>query len=267
MKLICPICKSPLTLEAKSYKCNLNHTYDQAKSGYINLNAGKNSTKTQGDNKLMVTSRSQFLQKNYYQALLKQLNQLLIEIDPQVLLDCGCGEGYYTSHFANQLNQCEIYGFDLSKEAIHHASKQDKKTQYVISSIFHIPMANECADTLINIFAPIALDEFYRLMKKDAVLIVVGPSTHHLFDLKKAIYDHPYENQVEYINDPRFQLYQEVIVNDHIHLASQEDIQALFTMTPYFYKTSIEDKAKLETLETLDTQISFSIQIYHLKNE
>lgn len=47
----CPICHEPLTLEGKSYQCKNKHTFDRAKSGYVNLSRKQ---KASGDNKLMV---------------------------------------------------------------------------------------------------------------------------------------------------------------------------------------------------------------------
>ena len=43
---------------------------------------------------------------------------------------------------------------------------------------------------------------------------------------------------------------------------SREDIRAVFRMTPYYYRTSPADRAKLEPLETLDTEISFVLAEY-----
>ena len=44
-------------------------------------------------------------------------------------------------------------------------------------------------------------------------------------------------------------------------LAPKAAADNLFMMTPYYYKTSIEDKKKLESLTTLETEIAFSLQI------
>ena len=50
-------------------------------------------------------------------------------------------------------------------------------------------------------------------------------------------------------------------VDDVITINNQQ-IQDLFTMTPYYYKTSFEAKERLKKLEVLTTQISFIIKIY-----
>ena len=47
-----------------------------------------------------------------------------------------------------------------------------------------------------------------------------------------------------------------------VKLSCQEDIQAVFRMTPYYFHTSQQDKAKLLDLKTLETQIEFIIGAY-----
>ena len=57
--LICPKCRKPLILKDRSFCCEDRHSYDLAKSGYVNLVLG--NTKTSGDSKEMVKARSEFL--------------------------------------------------------------------------------------------------------------------------------------------------------------------------------------------------------------
>ena len=47
-----------------------------------------------------------------------------------------------------------------------------------------------------------------------------------------------------------------------IILENKDDIYNLFTMTPYYYKTSKEDTEKLLKLESLTTTVHFAIEIY-----
>ncbi len=51
-------------------------------------------------------------------------------------------------------------------------------------------------------------------------------------------------------------------VKTTVFLQTAEDIRALFSMTPYAYRTSREDLAKLEKLETLETDVDFVLLRY-----
>lgn len=47
-----------------------------------------------------------------------------------------------------------------------------------------------------------------------------------------------------------------------VTLRSQAEIEALFCMTPYYYKTGARDQAKLRALDTLTTETEFALLIY-----
>ena len=65
--LICPICNSELSSKNSdnTLSCINKHSFDYAKEGYINLHVGKGS-KNSGDDKIMVNSRRDFLNKGFY---------------------------------------------------------------------------------------------------------------------------------------------------------------------------------------------------------
>ena len=78
------------------------------------------------------------------------------------ILDLGCGEGYYTSKMSVYCTK--TIGVDLSKDALKIAARDDKKSQYVLASIFHLPI--DKVDFITNIFAPTPFDEIKRILKK-----------------------------------------------------------------------------------------------------
>lgn len=254
MKLNCPKCNQPLIKVEKTCKCQNKHSYDFAKEGYINLLLGESGV--HGDDAQMVKARTSFLNTGSYLFLRDFLCELVAEENTNILLDLGCGEGYYTSSFDAK----EKYGFDLSKSALKYAAKHDKTTQYVVSSIFHIPMDNEVADTIVTCFAPIASNEIERLLKKNGCFIVVTPDENHLIELKELLYQEAYKNEVKELElslkkEKEFHISQEFDV-DTEHLIS------LFQMTPYAYKTDIYALNKLQEVKEMKITASFVIRLY-----
>ena len=253
MKISCPVCKNKLSMVEHSLQCTNGHNFDIAKQGYINLNM-HNSQNT-GDNSEMINARSNFLNKGYYSFLLDEINKHLSKDDK--LVDLACGEGYYTSKFI-----CEDkVGIDLSKQGLKIASKNDKSTTYLLNSIFHNHLEDNCADKIITIFAPIAKQEIVRLLNDDGSFILVKPDENHLFELKKAIYDNPYLNEIEDIRIDGMYLDKEIKISNTETL-NNEDLQNLFMMTPYYNTTSKVDKDKLNNIDNLDVTFSFIIDIY-----
>ena len=78
--------------------------------------------------------------------------------------------------------------------------------------------------------------------------------------MKAVLYDTPYENILEDINT-NLTLVQDEIIEDTATL-DQETLYQLFQMTPYAYKTSIDDKQRLLKITTLDINCQFSIRVY-----
>ena len=253
MNILCPVCNNLLYKDNKSYKCSNGHNFDIAKQGYLNLNM-HNSQNT-GDNDEMIKARNAFLNKGYYAFLLNEINKLLDVNDS--LLDLACGEGYYTSRFICK----DKVGIDLSKNGLKIASKNNPDTLYLLNSIFHNPIQDNSVDKIITIFAPIAKQEIVRILKDDGRFILVKPDKLHLYELKKAVYDNPYENEIEDIQIDGLLLDKEIKISNKANL-NNEDINNLFMMTPYYNTTSQADKDKLKNINNLDITFSFIIDVY-----
>ena len=98
----CPLCGSPLTQEERGCICPARHSFDRAAAGYVHLlPPNRMHSKAPGDDREMVAARAAFLERGYYAPLRQALEELVLEasahLEGPVLLDSGCGEGYYTA--------------------------------------------------------------------------------------------------------------------------------------------------------------------------
>lgn len=272
---ICPVCKKKLKRKASSYSCKNNHCFDISSKGYVNLLTTKGrNPKTAGDNPLMVKARSEFLNKNYYLPLAEKISDiikgLVKSISKPVIIDSGCGEGYYTAIYAQNISNAEIYGIDISKSAAAHCvflckEKNISNTEFAVASSFELPFRELTADLIVSTFAPVSNDEYARVLKKGRCLIIVSPAPKHLFGLKQVLYETPYENKPNSYGLKKFALEKQYTVDFNIQLDSNDDIMNLFKMTPYYYKTSESSVNKLKNLQKLDTPCEFFIDIYRKK--
>lgn len=265
--LICPKCGGKLTDEGKSFICPSRHCYDKAKSGYVNLLlSNQMKSKLPGDNKLMVQSRRAFLDKGYYEILAEALQNNVKEYAFKgcKILDAGCGEGYYTEMIAEAVSDldAEIIGIDISKCAADYAARRTKAALFAAASVFHLPIETESCDIITTLFAPYCGEEFLRVLKSGGTMIMVIPSERHLWQLKCAVYDEPYKNDVKDTALPGYELTGRDTICGNIDISSNEDILSLFSMTPYFYKTSEEDRQRLAGLDNLMTEIGFEMLTY-----
>ncbi|MBR6242755.1 MAG: methyltransferase domain-containing protein [Ruminococcus sp.] len=266
--LICPVCGEKLDISGNSYSCCKGHCFDAAKSGYVNLLLSKHMGKTvHGDNKLMVQARRDFLEKGYYSRLSELLCRTVKKyFHGGTILDAGCGEGYYTSAIkAAAGERADIYGIDISKTAVDMAAKRNKDITYATASVFHIPAADRSCDMLVTLFAPYCGEEFGRVLKDGGIMIMVIPSELHLWEMKQAIYDTPYKNEVKPYELEGFSLCGKQKLRYTIDLDNAADIQSLFSMTPYYYKTGREQQERLSALEKLTTTVDFEVLTYRKK--
>ena len=266
---ICPKCGEILNRNGNSLKCPKNHCYDLAASGYVNLLlSDMMNSKLPGDNKLMVNARRSFLSKGFYMPLANSFAKNVSEYAKNgcTILDAGCGEGYYTGKISEQLSasgkSADIFGIDISKNAVNAAAKRYKDICFAAASIFHLPFGDGSCDILATLFAPYCGEEFLRVLKKGGIMVMAIPGERHLWGLKKAVYDKPYLNEVKDYALDGFEFLGTEKISYDISLDNAEDIRSLFSMTPYYYKTSEEGHKRLEALVSLDTEVSFEILTY-----
>lgn len=262
--LVCPICKNILSKCDHSLTCQTGHSFDVAKEGYVNLLP---SAKSQhGDNKLMIVGRRRFLESGYYENLKNALCDVLrthAEVG-DVLLDEGCGEGYYTEAMARALPEASVYGFDISREAVKLCAKKKCGT-FFVGSTYAVPMQSASVDVLTLLFSPFCREEILRLLKKDGIFIMAVPGERHLYGLKKVLYDTPYLNAPQSPEIEGFSLLSHHHLKNEIKVEGDEMIHALFSMTPYYYKTSREGHARLSSLTELKTETEFELFVYRKK--
>lgn len=249
--LICPVCKQKLNTEGSTCKCSKSHCFDKAKEGYINLLLGSKSGDKTGDSKDSARARHAFLAKGFYSCLKNEIASRL----SGTVLDICCGEGYYDEYNGT------LYGFDISKEMVRLAAKAHKDNTYFVANLADIPIADESIDTAIHLFAPFNDREFARVLKKNGVLYSVIPGENHLYEMKEIIYDKPYRNDEKAPNSSLLTLAGRTKITNRVTI-SGEDLKTLFSMTPYFYRTSEENKARLDIVDTLELTVEFVILEY-----
>lgn len=266
----CPVCNELLINNDKQYLCINKHSFDKNKKGYTNLLLSNQlNSLDPGDNKEMINARVNFLKTNKYHLLRDNLYQIINKYSnnkPFTFLDIACGEGYYTNYIMSLFPLSNGYGIDLSKYALINAIKNKKELNinninYFVASLTKLPFINNSIDIALNCFAPLDEKEFNRVIKQNGIFIRVLPNTYHLYELKEVLYQEVKLNKDKDSDLENFKLLDIKEVDDYIELTNEE-INNLFLMTPYYYKSPIEGSNKLKSLNYLKTRISFKIYIY-----
>ena len=267
----CPLCQAPLDAGPRAYTCPNGHSFDRAGAGYVHLlPPNRMHSKSPGDDRKMVAARAAFLERGYYAPLAQALGNSavrLLSATPQpVVLDSGCGEGSSTRHLFLALCAAglspRLAGVDISKFAVRRAAKRLEAGEFAVASVYRLPLPDHSADLVTNVFAPLCQEEFARVLKSGGHFLYVVPAPRHLWQMKEILYHHPYENPDKREEYPGFRLLDVQEVEGTIHLSCQEDIMALFGMTPYAWKTPREGIARLSALDALSCETGFRIHHY-----
>ena len=267
----CPLCAAPLMRDERSYRCPAGHSFDLAAAGYTHLlPPNRKHSKAPGDDKEMVAARSAFLEKGYYLPLRQALEELACALtaplEVPVLLDSGCGEGWYTAGLFHALSaqgkQPRVAGVDISKFALKKAAKRLPQGEFAVASVYRLPLADQSADLITNVFSPLAADEFARILRPGGHYLYVVPSARHLWQMKEVLYPQPYENPAKLEAYEGFTHVDTRPVRYSISMDDPAHWMALFRMTPYAWKTPKAGVQRLAQLPHLDTEIGFDIHVY-----
>ena len=265
--LRCPVCGACMSINKTSLFCagERKHCYDIASSGYVNLCSPTQSGG--GDSKQAVRARSTFLDLGYYRPIADALAEVCVKYAPErgVLLDAGCGEGYYSQVLAEK--GFSVLGADLSKFAVDAASKRLTRASlenffFATASVFELPVADSSVSVLTNVFAPCVQAEYSRVLKNQGILAVAWAGERHLWGLKEAIYDNTLANAQRADLPTDMTKIDEIRVSYSIKLGSNDQIMSLFAMTPYYWRTSMSDSDKLRELDSLATEVDIIISVY-----
>lgn len=196
--LVCPVCGGGLGLTAagRSLACSAGHSFDIARQGYVNLYRGKPVNEY---SKESFRQRQQILEKGMYAHILEEICSFLQAVcgagRPRLLLDAGCGEGYYTREIAARLGGCglDFYGVDLSRDSVQLAASTANQAggaasaiKWLVADIGHLPVRDGSVDFLLDIFTSANYEEFQRILSPDGYLIKVIPGEGHVKELREA---------------------------------------------------------------------------------
>ncbi len=274
----CPLDNHPMYRINNVLKCSQNHSYDYARQGYINLlPAQYKHSQSPGDNDIMVQARRDFLNTGLYVKIVDYIVQCVQQyqivkhpLSDFCLVDAGCGEGYYTVHIADELEELypetniSVMGFDISKTSICAATKRNKTRDWAVATNSHIPVQSQSVDCVLSLFGFPVIAEFKRLLKQGGLLITADVAPNHLIELRQCVYDTVTikSSDVVQINDTQIHLLAEVPVSYTISNLSFETVDSLLKMTPHFYRMPNEKYDQFKTNFPRNITVSILLRIY-----
>lgn len=250
---LCPLCHQPLTENPAGYHCAARHQFDRAKEGYLHLlPVQQKKSLDPGDNAAMIQARRAFLTAGFYQPLSDAVNQILRSVltSPQpVVLDIGCGEGYYSARLHTDLTQQgrppALYGIDISKAAVKAAAKKYPLLRFAVASSYQLPFATASVDALLRIYAPSLASELARVATAGGWLCTVTPAPHHLVEIKQRIYPTVRLHSQDINTEQGFSHRKRQQLSWMFQPATPEELDLLLQMIPLGYRVTDEVRSRL----------------------
>ncbi len=256
--LLCPVrnCHAPLAREERRFVCANAHSFDIARSGYVNLLQPQDrKSKTPGDTNEAVLARRRFLDRGFVDAITSRLVALLPLQSRQSLLEVGCGEGHHLAAFRRAYD-IEAHGTDLSVPAIELAAKRHRDAFFTVANADRfLPYADRAFDAVASITARLNVDEFRRVCA--GRLLIVIPGAEDLVELREAVSGERVERDRVERTIAMFSSQFRLISHETITHRARLDHDAMVEVMSSSYRgLRTRERERLDALDAMDVTFS-----------
>lgn len=185
--LICPVrgCGLPLVREPGRVVCGRGHSFDAARSGYINLLQPQDRrSKQPGDSAAAVAARRRLHDRGVTQPLLEAIVEMASPRAGEVALDAGCGGGFYLGSLAERFD-LDGHGVDISTPAVDAAARRYKRCEWIVANADRsLPYSEASFSLILSITGRRNAAEFRRVLRNNGRLLAAVPSPQDLIELR-----------------------------------------------------------------------------------
>lgn len=184
-------CAKPLARSGAAWRCEGGHSFDTARSGYLNLIQPQDRRSLDaGDARETVVARRALLDGGFGTAL---RDALIESVDSQALatgarvVDLGCGEGHYLGALCahGEFVGC---GIDLSAHAVDHAARRHRGLVWIAANADRrLPLLDGAFELALSIDGRRPREELARVLTPNGRLVVAIPAANDLIELRGAV--------------------------------------------------------------------------------
>lgn len=184
-------CGLPLENHERTYVCERGHSYDIARSGYLNLLQPQDRrSREPGDSKAAVAARASLLDagvgRTLIDALCDKVMALALPGDP-VVVDLGSGTGDAIAALGRRRAITGI-GIDLSSAAAEHAARRWPAHTWVVANADRrLPLLDASVDLVLTLHGRRNPDEAARVLKPAGALLIAAPAPDDVIELRSAV--------------------------------------------------------------------------------
>jgi SAM-dependent methyltransferase len=192
-RLSCTVreCGQPLTRHGSAYVCTRGHSYDIARSGYINLLQPQDRrAAVAGDARPAVDARAMLERAGVGAALVDALVRRIGELGlppTAIAVDLGSGTGRALAAIA-AAHDVSAVGIDLSVAAATHAARHWPGLTWVVANADRaLPLVTASADLVLSLNARRNPLEVARVLKPSGAFLAAVPAPDDLIELRARV--------------------------------------------------------------------------------
>jgi 23S rRNA (guanine745-N1)-methyltransferase len=184
---ICPVrgCRLPLERTGGRAVCGRGHSFDFARSGYLNLLQPQDRrSKRPGDPREAVAARRRLHDRGVAAPVLEAVRAMAAITAGDTVLEAGCGEGYFLGSLA-RLTGCRGCGLDLAAAALDLAARRYPECEWVAANADRlVPYPDRFFSVVLSIAGRMNPGEFRRVLREDGRLLVAVSAPDDLIELR-----------------------------------------------------------------------------------
>ncbi|WP_072687987.1 putative RNA methyltransferase [Rhodococcus marinonascens] len=189
--LACPQCQARVELDEGAILCDIGHSFDVARQGYVSLMTGAGG-KFDGDSTEMIAARADFLGSGRFDPLMDAVAGAVAsgaEPDGDLrIMEIGAGTGHYLARVLDAVPSGRGIGLDVSKYAARRIARAHPRAGAVVADAWqHLPVRDHVLSHVLCVFAPRNADEAHRVLSQRGSLVVLTPTDRHLGELVELL--------------------------------------------------------------------------------
>lgn len=264
-------CGLPLTRGDRTCVCSAGHSFDVARSGYVNLlqPQDRRST-TAGDAKAAVEARAALELGGVGRALTNAIIAKTVALDlpaPAVVVDLGSGSGEILGRLSTDRSISGV-GIDLSAAAAELAARRFPALTWVVANADRrLPLLDQSVDLVLSIHGRRNPPECARVLTTRGLLFVVVPAPDDLIELRTLVQGQGVErDRVETMigeHQPHFELVERCPVRERLALG-RDALVNLLRGTYRGARFTLSDR--VEAMRPMDVTLSSELCVMRPKN-
>jgi 23S rRNA (guanine745-N1)-methyltransferase len=187
--LLCPVreCRMMLVREEHRLHCARGHSFDIARSGYVNLlQPQERRSRRPGDTVVAIAARRRLHDLGVTGPLVEAIGELIAASSSDTVLDIGCGEGFYLGTLARRIG-FGAHGVDISVPAVDAAARRYPECEWIVANADRfVPYADRSFSIGLSVTARMNSGEFRRVLRENGRLLVALPAPEDLIELRGA---------------------------------------------------------------------------------